>query len=361
MPVGAAGAGAAFEVLTSRYLAEYSRLTHVATPFYTRLKRGRWVQFDGLFAREDGGELLLEAKFTAGAVSLATQGIAARVMFVKEHGGRGIILSSRNGFARDVMRAKVPIEKVLLSWRGMRRGLARRGRGVLTAGLDEVERVRGGFKATSGATLVLGRDIDRDGGSEGIAFVEAVVERWLRRLGGARGDINIFEAGRRRRVAEPLDMESAWVVEDALRGFAPASPRLLEEALASLADGAAGVVEIWKKMWRRGYRGRRGGLKNALDDLCVVGAARKRWGESGLFYEVEREFRGKGAGEALAKAVRKWPAYAYFARRRGRLSGGKYEMAQELACDFATMRPYARSLYNPAKVAGLVALEKYLS
>jgi len=362
MPERASAAGEAFEVVCSRYLSEMSGLRHLAAPFYTHLARGRWAQFDGLFSRGDGRRLLLEAKFYSTAVSLVTPGIAARITFVKEAGADGIIISSRNGFERDIMQLKLPMEKVLLSWAGMKKRLSEKGRGPFTACLDRVTLCKRGFVATSGVALILDGPLPLAEADDGFAFVPAEVERWLRRLPASEYDIDLAQPRRRSAARRGFCIEKAWVIEDSLRGFAPSDPRLMEAALAMLTLEPMDLAASWKTMWRRGYRGRKGGLKNALDNLCVIGATERFRTAKGLFYGlVPTAAKAGDASRALAHALRAWPAYAFFKSEAGLDAGTKYAVAARLSDKFKPFFPYARSLYNPAKVAGLLALDSYLS
>jgi hypothetical protein len=360
MPDAASAAGEAFELLSSRYLCRVAGLRHTAAPFYTHLERGRWVQFDGLFSRRGGGRLVLEAKFHNLPVGLATPGIAARLTFAKEAGASGVILSSRCGFYRDIMRVRLPIEKVLLSWSGMRKGMAGQGRGLLTAALDPVLADERGFAAPSGARLFLGHAFDLSAGTEGFAFLNVSAERWLRRLAVSPRDVDMTRPRARRAFAGTLDIESAWAIEDSLRGFAPCDPVLLESALSVLSRAPNDLVGAWKALWRGGYRGRRGAVKNALDNLCVIGIAEKFRSAQGLFYQLRQTRGGRSdAFEILASAIDGWPAFAYFKSRVPSDERDKNAIAAGLSEGFAQFFPYARSLYNPAKVAGLMALGRY--
>lgn len=359
MPMGASAAGEAFELLASRYLSRVVGLEHVAAPFYTRLGRGRWVQFDGLFARPDGAKLIMEAKFYDHPVSLSTPGIAARITFAKEAEARGIVLCSREGFARDILRVKLPIEKVMLSWQAIRKGLSKVPGDVLTAGLDAITACDGGFVAASGARLMTGESpVTKT--ADGFAFLPTEVERWLRRLPGSPRDINPMRPPRRFRQGEPLDVLTAWTIEDSLRGFAPASPKLLELATEALREGPLDLVGAWKALWRLGFRGRKGGIKNALDDLRIIGVAEKFRTERGLFYGPLFNTKRTDAGGILATAIRRWPAFIYF-RPFAADCRSKHELSARLTEKFTGLFPYARSLYNPAKVSGLLALESYVS
>jgi hypothetical protein len=358
MPRGASAAGEAFELLASQYLSRVAALRHVAAPFYTRLDRGRWVQFDGLFARADGGRLILEAKFYDHAISLATPGVAARITFAKEAGAKAIVLCSREGFARDILRVKLPLEKVLLSWQAMHKGISRSGEPLLTAGLDPVTPAANGFTAASGARLITGeRPADE---TRGFAFLPTEVERWIRRLPASPRDINPMRPPRRFRRDGALDVLTAWTIEDSLRGFAPAAPKLLEMATDALREGPLDLISAWKALWRMGFRGRKGGLKNAFDDLCVIGLAEKFRTEKGLFYGPRFNTRRRDADGLLANAARRWPAFIYF-RPFAAEDRNKHALSARISERFAGLFPYARSLYNPAKVAGLLALEAYVS
>jgi len=360
MPVGATASGEAFELLASRYLSNIVGLDHVAAPLYTRLERGRWVQFDGLFARRDGNRLVLEAKFYGEPISLSTPGISARVTFAKEAGVRGLILASRAGFAGDILRVRLPIEKVLLSWKAMHTGLAKKREKLLTAGLDPVVHSARGYTAQSGATLITTEDLSVSNPAEGFGFLPANVERWLRRIPASPDDINPLSPPRRFRTADSLDIVSAWTVEDSLRGFAPAAPKLLEMAVRALSNGPIDLIGAWKALWKLGYRGRKGGLKNALDDLVVMGVAEKFRTERGLFYGPWFGRPRTDAAHVLADALRRWPAFVYF-KPFVAADRNKHSLSASLAERFAPLFPYARSLYNPAKVAGLLALDDYVS
>ena len=362
MPRGASAAGEAFEILTSRYLSFCVGLSHVKMPFYVRVRPGKWAQFDGLFSRDDGLRLALEAKFHQCPVSLATPGIAARVNFAKEMGLAGIILASRSGFARDICRLRLPIEKVLLSWRGMRKGLRVIGGELLTAALDRVKIVRGGFEAASGAFLRAQPLSGGAGAGDGFAFTSAESERWLRRLPASEGDITPTPARARFRPGEPLDLKNAWAVEDSLRGFAPCSPLAMERSIDALCEGPVGLHDAWRRLWKRGYRGREGGLKNALDNLCVLGVAEKFQTSSGMLHGLVPTPGGKRDPQAvLAEAVTSWPAFVHFRKTASMGNATKSELASKLSVGFEPFHPYARSLYNPAKVSGLMALDDYVS
>jgi hypothetical protein len=362
MPEGASAAGEAFELVSSRYLCRFAGLSHLATPFYTHLERGRWVQFDGLFSRGGDEKLVLEAKCYGEPVSLATAGLAARVTFAKESGASGIIISSKAGFCADLMRINLPVEKILISWKGMRKGLAKTGASMLTAALDGVTAREGGFTAASGAVLHTDCTPQPSGRGDGIVFLPAAVERWLRRLPAAEGDIDAHNPPRRRCAGDVLDIQAAWTIEDSLRGFAPSRPQLLELGIRVLSDGPVTMTDAWKALWRLGYRGRIGGAKNALENLCAMRAASKFRNEKGLFYELTREGRvSKNAEGLLATRVRQWPAFVYFKRVCGKDQGDKNALAAKLSAGFAPFFPYAKSLYNPAKVSGLTALDRYLA
>lgn len=371
MPMGASASGAAFELLTSRYLSTHSPLEHTAAPFYTRIKRGKWVQFDGLFLRGSGAKLVLEAKFYDSALDLATPGIGPRIIFAKEMGFDGIILASKSGFGRGIMRLRLPIEKILISWRGMRKGLAEQGRGgagrarVMTAGLDEVVPVKGGFTAASGACLATGRmDSPRDTPG-GIAYVEGLLEKWLRRLPASPRDIDLASPPGPPGapvIGEKLNIESAWAVEDSLAGFAPSDPALLVRSIAALQRGPLDASQAWKRLWRLDYRGKRGGLENALRNLSVIGIAEKFRTARGFFFQLKPPFDARDeAGEILARGVLAWPAFLFFQQTVPDATRDKYQIALRLSRAFAPLGPYARSLYNPAKVSGLLALRRYVS
>jgi len=362
MPDGASAAGEAFELLSSRYLCSVAGLKHLAAPFYTHLKHGRWVQFDGLFSRRGRERLVLEAKFHGAPVSLATAGIAARLTFAKESGASGIIIASKSGFHRDMMRLKLPIEKVLLSWAGMRRGLAGHPGALLTVTLDPVEVCREGFVSGSGARLHVGHKLGLSGDPGGLAYVPVEVERWLRRLSVSPHDIDMCRPPRKASPRGRLDIEGTWVIEDSLRGFAPSDPRLAALAIRALGSGPLTLTQAWKSVWRLGHRGRKGGVKNALDNLCVMTVAEKFRNENGLFYGLSSRIDSSGdAEDVLATAVRQWPAFAYFKASLEPGDAGKNAIAARLSERFAPFFPYARSLYNPAKVSGLLALDRYLS
>lgn len=353
MPRGASAAGEAFELLSSRYLGELDGLKHTAAPFYTRLPRGKWVQFDGLFSRDDGSCLVLEAKFYNAPIGLGTPGIAPRISFAKELSATGIVLASRCGFSRDVMRLRLPIQKILLSWPGMQKGLSKKAPGLLSACLDELTPCNGGLMAASGAHLDGAGMGDLAVSADGLTFATPLLERWARRLAASPADIDLSAPRRVVRCEGTLSVEEAWAIEDSLRGFAPASPKLLADLIEVLEGGALEVDRVRRRMWRRGYRGRRGGIQDALRDLCVIGAAERFRSARGVFYGPRP---GKGGGEGkLLRALERWPAYAYF---RKKASGAleKYETAAKLSAAFARFYPYARSLYNPAKVSGLIAL-----
>jgi len=359
MPRGASAAGEAFELLSSMYLAERVGLRHVAAPFYTRLSRGKWVQFDGLFARADGSRLVLEAKFYRGPIGLATPGIAARINFTKELAADGIALASRRGFRRDIMRLRLPVEKVLLSWPGMQKGLAKGGAGgLLTAALDVVSPVAGGLRAASGAVLKADETDGSCVSDDGFVFAPPNVERWARRLPASPRDIDVCAPPAPKTFTGDLSIEGAWAIEDSLRGFAPASPELLVMLLRTLAAGPLRFDDIRRRTWRSGYRGRKGGLRNALKDLCVVGAAERFKTARGNFYGLVPGGPAGAAGR-LERALEGWPAWIYFRRRAA--GADKYRIAAALSSAFSGFHPYARSLYNPAKVAGLLALRRYFA
>jgi len=359
MPRGASAAGEAFELLSSMYLAEKVGLRHAASPFYTRLSRGKWVQFDGLFTRADGSRLVLEAKFCRGPIGLTTPGIAARINFTKELAADGIVLASRRGFGRDIMRLRLPVEKVLLSWPGMRKGLAEaRAGGLLTAALDVVNPVAGGLRAASGAVLKAGGTDEGSVSADGFVFAPPDVERWVRRLPASPRDIDVCAPPAPRTFSGGLSIETAWAIEDSLRGFAPASPELLVMLLGTLAAGPLRFDDIRRRTWRCGYRGGKGGLRNALKDLCVVGAAERFKTARGNFYGLVPGGPADAAGR-LERALERWPAWIYFRRRAA--GADKYRIAADLSSAFCGFYPYARSLYNPAKVAGLLALRRYFA
>lgn len=361
MGEGASAGGEAFELLAARYLCGRVGLSFVASPFYKRLRGRKWVQFDGLVSRDGGATLGVEAKFHDKPVSLATPGIAARIAFAKELPVEGIILVSRTGFHRDIMRLRLPIEKILLSWPGMRKRLSAPKGSLLTCALDVVTPEHGGFRSESGAFLAVA-DSDRLHRSrDGFVFLPSRVERWVRRLPVSTRDLSASSRARAVAGDGTLDHETAWAIEDSLRGFAPSDPVLLEKALAALRSGPLGLAEAWKALWRRGYRGKKGGLKNALENLCVIGAAEKFVGSRGLFYSVRAgSGKDKNAGRGLRFALLRWPALAYFRRVSAGMARDKNALAAHLSAAFAPLYPYARSLYNPAKVAGLIALENYL-
>jgi len=366
MPAAASAAGEAFELLASRYLCDFSGLAHLAAPFYARLPSGRWVQFDGVFSRSDGAELILEAKFYNAPIGLSTPGVSSRMVFAKETGASGIVLASRSGFTRDIMRLRLPIEKVLLSWHGMARGLRKWGRGVLSAALDPLFARPHGFTAASGAALVANASLDAGVADGAFIFVPVVLERWARRLPAAPTDIYLDRPPRQNEFARTLDVVAAWTVEDSLRGFAPSDPRLLESVLGVLFKGPLDLDGAWRALWRRGYRGRSGGLKNALENLCTIGAAEKFRASRGLFYAAPRVHASpRDASETLSRAVRRWPAYSYFrsvvTRENDAAALDKHVLAARLSQAFMRFYPYAHSLYNPAKVAGILALDRYLS
>jgi len=366
MPGGASAAGEAFELLSSRYLCDLSGLKHVTAPFYTHLARGKWVQFDGLFSRVGGSQLALEAKFYDAEIGLGTPGIAARITFAKEAGLAGVIFASRRGFSRDIFRARLPVEKVLLSWQGMAKKLSNWSETFLTAALDPVVPVKGGFQAATGAVLLTGEGTAVDLSGDGFAFIAAEVERWVRRLPASPTDVYLREmAGRRRRCRRPragvLDIEDAWAIEDSLRGFAPSDPKLLELAILCLKSEPKDTFSAWRVLWRLGYRGQRGGLKNVLENLVIMGVAEKFRTAGGLFYGLREAGACRDPRESLLAALAEWPAYAYFASVANGASETPDVLAARLSAAFARFYPYARSLYNPAKVSGLLALARYAS
>lgn len=360
MPVGASAAGEAFELLSSRYLCLHDGLEHVLAPFYARLERGRWVQFDGVFARGGADRLVLEAKFHDAPVSLATPGVAARFLYAKEAGASGVILTSRRGFTRDILGARTPIEKVFLSWRGMRGRVGGDAEAVLTAALDPVNVVAGGFQSRTGARLHLGAGYEPELTAEGFAFLPAETERWVRRLPAATKDITLGAIHGRSRRAGSLDIERAWLVEDSLRGFAPCDPALLLNAFRSVSKGPMTLADAWKALWKGGFRGRRTAVTSALNNLVVIGVANKFRTEQGLHYEAVARDAGD-AGEILCRGIEAWPGYRFLLESCPSGLQDKHAISAHLSKAFTDYYPYSRSLYNPAKVSGLLALRGYLS
>ncbi len=361
MPQGASASGQAFELLSSAYLSVHAGLSHEAAPFYTRVPRGKWVQFDGLFLRGDGARLILEAKFYHGAITQKTPGIGVRISFAKELGADGIVLTARRGFGRDLMQLKLPIEKILLTWRGMRRHLRSGGAGgFLTATLDEIALVRGGLRAASGA--VLKADLSSCGvaSDDGFLFVPVMMERWARRLSAAPDDIDPAALPAPVRLTGALSIEEAWAVEDSLVGFAPAAAELLVLILDELKEGPLALDDLRRRMWRRGHRGRKSALRDGLRSLSAIKTVERFRAARGVFYGIVPAAAANDVHKMLEKALQLWPAYRHFQKKAGGVAD-KYELARILSADFAPFFPYARSLYNPAKVAGLLTLRRYFA
>jgi len=385
-PLSATLRGKAFETLTAIHFARtgaykiLSYSTHLrlrsvqrSRPGRPRLDRkgqGGWTEFDAILA-QGKKRFLLEVKFYKSPISLSTPGVRKKIAQTQELLFDGLVLVNFSGFTRDLLSFESALDLRLFSWQDLREDLLKSFPQLATSLLDPIQMEGNSFLSENGVRLSVKEPFSFKKSGD-FLFVEDGLERWIRRLpalASYKGLMPpkgfIYERGavhlpKMQGAEGGLTFAQAWEVEDALAGFAPLRYETLKmTALALKNFGAASARECRSHLVRMGYETGRAGARDALELLRRLGFVEKAHGVYSLNLSGQMLTRRRAFdSQIFYQALKNWPPYELLCdalKSEGLYLPRLLEYFRNVYCEF---EPYARNLFNPAKLRGLIHLYK---
>lgn len=382
MPDSATAQGHAFEDLILSYYQTSGLYTVSEWSGYFHGQSGKWWQCDGI-VENNQGRYLVEAKFFRDRPAKERDiNPERRQAAAKDMDCTGLLYISLNGFASDMLDwpHDPGLEVSFLSWPDLRADLLSGLSNYSSVLLDEFEFQPNQALATAGdAALHYAHHNPAPLSPKFPEFVTVPgsLELWLRRMPRLPQQLSQISAGYFYYDEEieqvslvpnrttDLSLQEAWAIQDALSGYASRTynaVRATAAALSKMADGALDDIQI--ELHRQGWKTGKSGIRSSLDFLVLVGLA-KKWLEGrksryaltplGRAYTV-----GDPDDQLFGTVLQNWLPYQAVCQaidKQG-VPATKDDILTYFKAQYAPYEPYARSLFNPNKVDGLVRLYK---
>jgi len=385
-PLSATLRGKAFETLTALHFGQtgayavLSYSTNLRLPPAHRARsgrirtgragRGEWTEFDAILA-QGKKRFLLEAKFYKSPISLSTPGVRKKIAQAQNLLFDGLVLVNFAGFTKDLLSFKTSLDLRFFSWQDLREDLLKSFSHLATSLLDPIQMEGNSFLSENGACLKAKEPFSFKESSD-FLFVEDGLEKWVRRLPALASFKSlmppegfIYERGGVKLPKMPgeegtLTPAGAWEVEDALTGFAPCRYETLRTAaLALRIFGLSSALECRGHLLRMGYETGKAGTRDALELLRNLGFVEKAHALYSLNLAGQMLTRRRiFDSQIFHQALKRWPPYRLFsvaAESEGLSLTNLLDFFHKIYCKY---EPYARNLFNPAKLRGLIHLYK---
>ena len=385
-PLSAPLRGKAFETLIAIHFGQtgaydiLSYSTNLRLPAAQRSRPGRarlgrkgqgsWTEFDAVLA-QGKKRFLLEAKFYKSPISLSTPGVRKKIAQAQDLLFDGLVLVNSCGFAKELLSFKTSLDLRFFSWQDLREDLLKSFSHLATSLLDPIQMEGDSFLSKDGACLKV-KELFSFKESGDFLFVEDALERWVRRLPALVSFKKFMPPGgfvyERAGVELPempqeegaLTLAKAWEVEDTLSGFAPCRYETLRMAtLALKIFGPSPAGECRAHLVRMGYKTGIAGTRDALEFLRILGFVEKVHGLYSLNLSGQMLTRGKVFdSQIFHQALKGWPPYDLFSITAASEGLSLARLLEFFRKVYHKYEPYARNLFNPAKLRGLSHLYK---
>lgn len=381
LPSSASQQGFAFEHLILSYYQKISQFQVRQWSSYLHGKSGKWYQCDGI-VQDHSQRWLVEAKFFSNrSATMRDIRPEHREQAANDLDCTGILYVSLNGFSDDML--LWPHDKSLavrfISWADIRADVLSSIEAYASVFLDRFE-IEGSVAHSSVADSAIhfgtlaSAPISGDY-PEFVAFPDSV-ECWLRRMPKlalqreqiAQGEFKYQDLTETVSLVparlSDLSLEEAWLIEDALSGYAARVHSAVKATACAMIEADGGFVQdVQKAIQALGWETGVSGIRASLNNLVLLGLIRKECGQRRVRYYLTPLGRayiaeGKPDEELFAQVLRAWPPYAWVRSvilehgvAAEPVTVGDYFRAQ-----YEPYEPYAKCLFNENKSDGLVKL-----
>lgn len=344
---------------------------------------GQWWQCDGIVENSQG-RYLVEAKFFRDRpAKMSDIDPARRQNAAQDMNCTGLLYISLNGFAPDILNwpHDSKFEVQFYSWADLRPTLLATLSHYSSVLLDQFELLpHQALSVQHEASLYYDFLTPPQSSPQFPEFVTVPdsLELWLRRMPGLPIQLAQNSTGRfhydvfSQRVtlipdlATDLSLQEAWAIQDAISGYASRTynaVRATAEALSKMKDGLITDIqsELHTKNWNTGVSG----VRSSLDFLVLIGLVRKWLDQRKARYTLTHlgkayTMGGEANDDFFAAILKNWLPYRAICQAiegRGILATAD-DIITYFKAQYAPYEPYARSLFNPNKVDGLLRLYK---
>jgi len=382
MPSSVSKQGFAFEHLILSHFQKSGQFRVQEWSSYLHGKSGAWYQCDGI-VQDSSRRWLIEAKFfkdrPATVRDIKPQ---EREQAAKDTDCDGILYISLNGFDNDVL--SQPLGKSIaiqfMTWADIQTEVLSNIGAYASVLLDEFE-----IKDSVATSLVTDSLIRFDSlrliylspdFPEFVVFPDGV-ERWLRRMPKlalqreqtVQGEFRYQEITKSvclvsERLSD-LSIEEAWLIEDALSGYAARVYSAVKDTAQAMIDVNGGFVEdVQRIVHRLGWKTGIAGVRSSLDNLVLFGLVRKEQTDKRRvrYYLTPLGHAYVGCGtpddDLFAEVLQGWSPYAHMrlAIHELGIPPNSLAVADYFKAQYNPYEPYAKCLFNKNKTEGLIKL-----
>ena len=333
-----------------------------------------WVQIDGIIRNSE--HLLVEVKCYKKPYQFKAKD-AKRIEIARRINLDGVLFFSSSCFKGDIKSESKRIVKKLC-WKDI---CPKIPRGTYTSLFDEVKikentvtYVEYDLKLKLSKHVSIKPFID----CTGLYQLNQDIEVWIRRLAyiaKVKKDIpetlprsltEIKEFDFKHPQSE-ISIIEAWMLEDALRGFAARIPRAIYDTLRACTtiDPPFTVNKVREKLIKIGYRTRIYGVRNNLRNLEILGFLKSSKRKRAKAYEPTQLFkRWKKADDnerktILIEAITNYLPIKHVVNAWKKGLKDEYSISEYFRKQYKPYFPYAICNMNPNKVYGLLLLANY--
>jgi hypothetical protein len=386
-PMSPSERGFAFEELLLSYFRRSQDITVEQSSTWMHSNDGIWYQIDGVLAGNQ--RQLLEAKFYQKPVGLEQIKPERRLDAARAFDCDELLVVALNGFKADMMAwaTTAPLPVKLVAWSDLRGEVLRSLEGTFTVLLDQINLE----DKTAKSAIAVNSKLYFNTPLEAIsiksfpefAIYPDTIECWLRRLPKLgvwqeqfangqfyyRDDLETVHLQPSRNSL--LTLEEAWRIEDAFSGYAARTYNAVRETAQALkqCQGSADlktIVEVVNSHQPVGKKTGRAGVSDSLRALTLQKLVEVQSGK-GKVYNLTpigwAYMRGEEPDDLIfAQQLNEWLPFRYlrWAVEEHGVPLSERSIMEWFRVQYAPYKPYARCLYNPNKVYGLITWYKQL-
>jgi hypothetical protein len=339
----------------------------------------KWYQLDGL-VEKDRQLWLLEAKFVQGQLTPQSVDLERRLEVMKRTNSYGMLFATISPDITALEEAhinlRVPLQTV--DWNQVVSAIPESTSAYQTCTLDPLSFDEHEKKfSTEEHNLYMGTSFQttQHPSLKNVLVIPDEIELWVRRmpvLSAYRDAIApvSFEVVNRRLKpisGSKLSLAEAWQIQDELSGFSNRVLSAIEKTLLALNNIEQGdITEIQKALSVSATTGI-SGIRSSLANLTIWKLVQGEISEKRTIYKLSPLGRGISRNgkiyfAELKKVITDWSPYAYFKKF---YEAGNYQLQLGSVIEwykgqYQPYVPYARCLFNPNKVEGLIHIYRHL-
>lgn len=368
--------GYAFEDLIHRILPDYGY--HILLPSGWYHYEG-WYQLDGVI-ESNQERWLLEIKFTQTPLTPKTVNLKRRIEAMQASNCTGILYVSLVSVSKDLenehKNLQVPFHNIV--WEELQPLIPRSQTNLITSILDEIEyNFNENYFEGAGYKLVTPQlQLQNHPLLQEFYIVPDHIEIWIKRIpllsqyeqSIAPSIYKITESGIEPYYNQYLSIDEAWKIQDALSGYSSRVLTAIEQTLIALAKIRQGTVKEIQVALPEGVTTGVSGVRSSLSNLVLWALTTRYLVNRNTIYEITPLgyaviARGSLDYSLFGKILEEWTPYKYFLKflNLKYYSLNPIEIIDFFRGQYQPFSPYAKSLFNPNKVDGLIHIYSQLS